>query len=290
MGVKNGLGRHNAILSPDEEIQGTKWADIATIIYIITIGVAKLSVAVFLLRIAVKRTYAWILRISMVILVLWSLAIFFFAIFTCWPVAYQWDTTIQGGTCASDSATVGAAYSFSIISIISDWLYALIPIPMLWNVHMNVQTKVSVATILSLGITASVATLVRIRYLSGIANQSDFLYTASTASVWTTVEIGLCITAASMVTLRPLLRALNIPGFSSNDNSRTTPQREWTGGGHRMAGPSISSGHEFGTRPDGIQVLTTLDQSESITVSEQGSQEFILLEGPRMTKNGSALR
>lgn len=35
---------------------------------------------------------------------------------------------------------------------------------------------------------------------------------------WTLVEPGVAITAASLVTIRPLLRSLNVAGFESNDS------------------------------------------------------------------------
>jgi hypothetical protein len=112
----------------------------------------KASIAVFLLRIAVKNVYKWILKISLAIIVLWTAGIFFFNIFQCSPVAFQWDFTIPGGKCVPGDSLVAAAYAFSILAVLSDWLYALLPIPMLWSVKMNLQTKISVTLILSLGI------------------------------------------------------------------------------------------------------------------------------------------
>lgn len=112
----------------------------------------KASIAVFLLRIAVRRRYKWILKISLAIIIIWTIAIFLFNIFQCTPVAFQWDFTIEGGKCVDGAQLVNAAYAFSVLAVLSDWLYALIPIPMLWSVKMNLQTKVSVTLVLSLGI------------------------------------------------------------------------------------------------------------------------------------------
>jgi hypothetical protein len=90
----------------------------------------KLSIALFLLRIAVKRLYIWILRISMVVVTIWSVAIWIYELFQCMPIDAQWNYTIKNAKCA----------------------YALLPIPMIWSVQMSVQTKMTVAFILSLGI------------------------------------------------------------------------------------------------------------------------------------------
>jgi len=112
----------------------------------------KLSIALFLLRIAVTRTYIWILRVSMAVVAIWSVAIWFYDLFQCIPVEAQWNYTMKDAKCVSGSSFVAAAYSISVMTIISDWLYALLPIPMLWSVQMSVQTKATVAFILSLGI------------------------------------------------------------------------------------------------------------------------------------------
>jgi hypothetical protein len=112
----------------------------------------KLSIAVFLLRLAVKRTYIWILRISMVVVAIWSVAIWIYDLVQCIPVQAQWDYTIKNAKCVSGPSFIAAAYSISVMTILTDWLYALLPIPMIWSVQMNVQTKVTIAFILSLGI------------------------------------------------------------------------------------------------------------------------------------------
>ncbi len=153
----------------------------------------KLSIAVFLLRIAVKRPYVWILRISMGVVAIWSVAIFIYDLFQCVPVQAQWDFTIKSAKCVSGPSFVAAAYSISVMTIVTDWLYALLPIPMIWSVQMSVQAKATVAFVLSLGIlyaaslalltrqqtnedcSASVATLIRLKYIVELANISDVL-------------------------------------------------------------------------------------------------------------------
>jgi len=79
---------------------------------------------------------------------------------------------------------------------------------------------------------ASVATLIRLKYIIELADISDVLCKSllrtllfrlwltvvgngTTAMVWTLVEPGVAITAASLVTMRPLLRTLKFPGFES---------------------------------------------------------------------------
>ncbi len=112
----------------------------------------KLSIASFLLRLAVQRRYKWILWISMGIITVWSLASFLWDLFQCSPVQAQWDFTIKNSQCATADQVVMGAYALSVMTILSDWLYALLPVPMVWNVKMTKQAKASVVVVLGLGI------------------------------------------------------------------------------------------------------------------------------------------
>ncbi|KUJ14592.1 uncharacterized protein LY89DRAFT_752697 [Mollisia scopiformis] len=218
-GVHYGIGKHNAVLSQDNQIESLKYQAFATLSYVVNMMFIKLSIAIFLLRIAIARPYIWILRISMAVVVIWSLAIFIYDLFQCLPVQAQWDFAIENARCVSGDSFAAAAYSISVMTILTDWLYALLPIPMIWSVQMSIQAKATVAFILLLGIFASIATLIRLKYIVDLTNVSDVLYTGTTAMVWTLIEPGIAITAASLVTIRPLLRALNLSGFSSDHST-----------------------------------------------------------------------
>lgn len=54
--------------------------------------------------------------------------------------------------------------------------------------------------------------------------------------VWTLVEPGVAITAASLITIRPLLRALNFSGFDSTNPYTNNPSRSRpTPGTHNLS-------------------------------------------------------
>lgn len=112
----------------------------------------KLSLGVFLLRLATQKRYKWIIWASMGVVFIWSTALFFWDIFQCKPVKSQWDYTIPVYTCVSAQEVVNAAYALSVLNILTDWLYALLPIPMIWNAKMTMQAKITVGLVLSLGI------------------------------------------------------------------------------------------------------------------------------------------
>ncbi|KAI8952467.1 hypothetical protein F4801DRAFT_588939 [Xylaria longipes] len=226
MGLSYGLGRHNKSLSQYDEIEALKYQALATATYVSNMWLIKLSIGLFLFRLAVQKVYKWILGVSIVVVGIWSLALFLWNIFQCSPVPAQWDYTILTNDpkshCVSADAVVNAAYALSALTVLSDWLYALIPIPMIWQVKMSAQAKWSVIAVLGLGVFASIATLIRLRFLADLIDEDDILYAGTDAMIWTLIEPGIAISAASLATIRPLLRRWKISGFTHSERSRFT--------------------------------------------------------------------
>nr|XP_036583058.1 integral membrane family protein [Colletotrichum truncatum]KAF6791954.1 integral membrane family protein [Colletotrichum truncatum] len=152
VGVQDGLGHHNRALPQKKEVSALKYQALATATYVLDMLFIKLSIGFFLLRLSNSKVYNWILYISLAIVTIWSTVIFFWNIFQCSPVEAQWDYAIPNSRCVSPNDVVAAAYSISVMTILSDWLYALLPIPMIWNVKMTKQAKATVIVILGLGI------------------------------------------------------------------------------------------------------------------------------------------
>ncbi|ODA81736.1 hypothetical protein RJ55_00239 [Drechmeria coniospora] len=242
-GVHRGLGRHNQAVPVDDQVAALMWQALAAAVYILDMMFIKLSIGVFLLRLSVGSVYKWILRVSLFIISFWSIGIFFWDIFQCSPVMRQWDIRIDG-RCAGAGEIISAIYALSVMTVLSDWLYALLPIPLLWNVKMTKQAKATVIVVLGLGIFASFATLVRLKFLSGIEEMNDLMFTATDAFVWTVVEPGVAIIASSLATIRPLLRAMKIRGFQSSDDDSPSTGGQYPP--HLSRATARGSMHGFG--------------------------------------------
>ncbi|PHH69906.1 hypothetical protein CDD80_6376 [Ophiocordyceps camponoti-rufipedis] len=248
-GVGKGLGKHNAALSIPDLVAALMWQSNAAAIYILNMMFVKLSIGFFLLRLSnLWAIYKWILWISLGIVVGWSVGLFFWDIFQCIPVQKQWDFRIETGHCASPEAIVDSVIALTVLTVSSDWLYALLPIPMVWNVKMTRQAKVTVVIILGLGIFASIATLVRLRYLDGLKQINDLSYTGSDTLIWSIIEPGVAIFAASMATIRPLLRYCKIKGFTTQftrtrtaDASQLAKEKEPEDPGRKPAGENAAA-------------------------------------------------
>ncbi|TVY27410.1 hypothetical protein LHYA1_G004176 [Lachnellula hyalina] len=233
LAVHYGTGRHNADVTAENAIEAIKYQTLAELFYIPETAIIKLSVGFLLLRITPNgaKVYRYIIFTSMIILSLWTIISFFIVLFQCYPVSYAWDQTSGKGTCKDAIVVVNAAYAFSAMDILFDWGFALLPLPMLWDIKMSLQVKMSLLLILGLGVFASTATIVRLKYVIELADVNDNLYSPSETLVWTLVETGLAIIAASIATLRPLFRRFHIPGFyGSGPHSNSHPRQRTTTG------------------------------------------------------------
>ncbi|KAM0272182.1 hypothetical protein ACHAQH_008832 [Verticillium albo-atrum] len=121
-GVNNGLGMHNDALAQPREIRALMYQALATATYVLNMMLIKFSVGIFLLRLTTSKGFIWTIYVSLAIVAIWTLVIFFWNIFQCHPVEAQWDYTIEHATCVTSDQIVSAAYSISVMTILSDWL------------------------------------------------------------------------------------------------------------------------------------------------------------------------
>jgi hypothetical protein len=180
----------------------------------------------------------------------------FFTIFQCRPVAHYWNRSSTKGRCLDINVLLGIVYMYSGVAAACDFTIGSLPIFMVWRLQMKRGTKFVLSTILGLAYMfvysnfplilelmlmmsrASVAVIVRIPFLH-YAGRPDFLCElirivhiplrsnladeTTQISIWSNVEASLGIAASSLITLRPLLRALTNPGSSiTNQHGRVT--------------------------------------------------------------------
>ncbi|GKT48321.1 uncharacterized protein ColSpa_08502 [Colletotrichum spaethianum] len=236
-GVTNGAtGKHITELTVDQAAVSLRAWYICEVLYSpITLAI-RTSIALLLLRLAPNKIHRWIIYANLV--VVWMISIAFFCIMTfqCMPPSYFWRQLYgDPGSCIDLNIVPDATIAHSIISALSDWCMGLLPIALLWNVNLNRRTKVLVAILLSMGMVAGVALIVRIPYVKRLAISADFLYETIDVAIWSVLEPALGIIAASVTSLRPLFhnwgfgwssksKESHPSGFNTNDpNGRKVP-------------------------------------------------------------------
>ncbi len=201
-----------------------------------------------------------------------------------------------------------AAFFNSSVAILTDVVFALLPVPILWNVQMNWRVKSAVAAILSLGIFAAVAAIVKVTFLGAYGQHGDFLWDSADITIWyaqllrlsalsllpshaltvifsrTTVEICIAIIAASFPCLKPLAKRLldstspsgrygtsKYRGYVRNDTGPTPKSNAATA-------PRSQTASEFEMYSRGAKFTTDVKTG---TPSITGSEESILPQDPK---------
>ncbi|KAK8091485.1 hypothetical protein PG997_001846 [Apiospora hydei] len=205
--VVYGAGRHIVYLPPAVATTGLKINFVGQVIYLWAIPAVKMSIGLFLLRIAPNKHYRRTLQGAMVFTMLYTLFCFVTLLVQCTNIAILWDPTVQA-TCWSKETLQMLSYANSIINILTDMFFAVLPAPMLWNVQINMRTKASLICIMGLGVFAVAAAIVKSFYISNYGKTGDFLWDSTDLTIWISAECNTGIIAACLPTLKPLFKRI----------------------------------------------------------------------------------
>jgi hypothetical protein len=150
-GVANGTGQHVADLSKEANAEARKWWYCCYPTYAVTMALTKMSITFFFRRVIVERVHRWILVMAAVLTVVSCFIFFFACVFQCWPVSYFWNKYSQTGTCIPDAIVIALAMLFSVINIITDFTFALMPAWILSHLNMKRKTKLALCVLMGLG-------------------------------------------------------------------------------------------------------------------------------------------
>ncbi|KAF2090858.1 hypothetical protein K490DRAFT_15008, partial [Saccharata proteae CBS 121410] len=225
-GVIYGTGRHHWDNTPQNVVKALRFWWFCELFYILASTTLKISVGVFLLRIAANKRHRLLIRLLIAGCAVFGVTYFFNALFECKPFHIYWTQNPGAKGCVRSDIVVRSMLAASGINAIADWTFGILPIFMVWPLKIPTRAKLWVAAILALAAIGSTATFIRIPYLFTLADTDDFLWSTTDVSIWSTVEPGIGITAGSLATLRPLLQKM-IQKFGSgttNPNSAKDPE------------------------------------------------------------------
>lgn len=147
-----GVGRHFATLSATNQVESLRWGAILNAITPWMCTLPKFAIIMTLKRILDynKRTAIlfWGLALtSQATVVVLTLYMFL----QCTPVAYQWDRSIAGGSCASATTYLTLIYLVFVYSTVLDVFFALYPVPYVMRLNLPLKTRIGLSLSLSLG-------------------------------------------------------------------------------------------------------------------------------------------
>ncbi|CAN9336731.1 unnamed protein product [Alternaria alternata] len=137
-------------------------------------------------------------------------------VWACLPVEASWNYSLRPPPLGNGSAkcfsrdTFGRIALFNaVINCLTDFLLALLPVPLIWQLKLNVRTRMSLIAILSLGVFAGAAGVFRATVFNTILHDPR-RFVHDKWMMWNYVELTVGIIAGSLPALKPLfLRVLN---------------------------------------------------------------------------------
>ncbi|KAM3086189.1 hypothetical protein ACMFMF_000144 [Clarireedia jacksonii] len=168
-----------------------------------------MSIASYLIRIAIKPMHIWFIYLSMGLFLAYSVGFFVVLLMQCRPIVHFWRQVLgdTDGICWETSIIAGVAYGHGGTSVLTDLTLGIIPAFIVADLQITKRTKIAVAFTLALGSIASIATITRIPFLRDLANTSDYLYSVTNVIILSVVEMAVGIIACCLATLKPLLRS-----------------------------------------------------------------------------------
>ncbi|KAH9207631.1 hypothetical protein DL95DRAFT_395890 [Leptodontidium sp. 2 PMI_412] len=204
----NGKGMHAASIRPDEFVRYFHWTYFHSIIVTVGISLVKLSVGFFLLRLATGKPHRIFLWCVIAFLVAFTFSSAGTIAFSCIPIRASWDRMSEpDAKCFSTRTFTNIGLFNSIVNIITDVLFASLPIPIVWKLQVNMRTKLSLICILSLGYFACVCSIVKTTIQVNVLKDPDSTR-KDRYSIWNAIELYVGLLAASLPALRPLFKSM----------------------------------------------------------------------------------
>ncbi|KAK2036895.1 hypothetical protein LZ31DRAFT_613746 [Colletotrichum somersetense] len=227
--VKGGIGRHTSELDAGSIVIALEVWYTCEILYAFISALIRTSICFFLLRILDRGIHTGaksILQATVAAVWASSAVYLFIIIFQCDPPSYYW-AKFEGlqGRCHPATLVPNATIGHSVVAAVSDWIIAVLPMSILWQLQMKREKKIRLLFFFGIGMIAGVIMIVRIPYIKVLEISADFLYQTVDVALWSLLEPSIGIIAECIATLRPLLNTCGLgkrskqKSFSSWRNS-----------------------------------------------------------------------
>ncbi|KAK8108446.1 50S ribosomal protein L36e [Apiospora sp. TS-2023a] len=205
--VEGGYGKDVWVLTESQITYGIKYLIITEPIYLASLGVVKVSILLFYLRIFPKQSGHHRFRILCWVMIaavsLYTVVHMLILIFQCWPTSYAWTRFFgdyDAGTCKDLEAST---ITHGVLNMAADWIIFVMPIKGLVELKMKRAKKVLAIAVLAWGLGGSVCSvfrLVELIHVRKIDFKEDPNVTLRLAKflIWSTAEVNSTLFCACM--------------------------------------------------------------------------------------------
>ncbi|KAE8165146.1 hypothetical protein BDV40DRAFT_309604 [Aspergillus tamarii] len=206
--VHHGTGRHAVELTETQRILSAKFNWMSQGFHVMATNWGKTSVALFLLRImGTAKHHQMVIYGGITLLTIINTVSLYTMFGQCTPTEKRWDDSIEG-SCWPPTVQKNYAFFQGSASAFSDFALAIYPLRTIAGLQMAPKVKIGLSCVLSLGIVAMAAAIVKTINISSLTERADFPWDTVDLSIWTSIEQYLIILAACIPAMTPLVNIL----------------------------------------------------------------------------------
>ncbi|KDN63874.1 putative CFEM domain-containing protein [Colletotrichum sublineola] len=194
--------------------------------YLTCLGLTKISVLFFYLRIFPNKSFRYATYATMSYIGLSTTILLFMQIFQCIPFSYNWDGwkgDFGPHSCLNMNVL---AFVAAGVSISHDIIILLLPIPLLWHLNMGLRSKLSIFIMFSLGIFILITSCVRLRYITLFTRSLNPTWDFTDPLIWSGVEVSVSMIVVCLPTMRILLKRAMPKLFASMASVRISAPKK----------------------------------------------------------------
>lgn len=172
--VSSGAGKHTHDLpNPLSQVPGViKWNTAYQIDNVICVNLTKLSILLFVLRIANSKKVAYLIYLVMFSMSVVNITTVGALVSQCRPLEKLWNPT-KPGKCFYEAELSRFGYGQGVVNVLTDFFCTSTPVFILWNVKIKRRLKFAISGLMSIGLAATASQIVRVIALNSL-NAEDY--------------------------------------------------------------------------------------------------------------------
>ncbi|TLD05449.1 uncharacterized protein PgNI_09238 [Pyricularia grisea] len=286
--VLYGLGQSQDAIwddSPDRLTKCLLYLIVAQIFGVSTMGVAKVSLGLFLLRLVTKPWHRWAIWAAIAALLVDTAVCAFAFAFQCTPPAFLWDKTIPGGSCPLPITPFAIALGTGCV--LADLFFAVFPCVFVWQLNKPFQERLLIAGSMSLGLAAAACGVKRTIGLGGLQS-ANYTIDAIPTCAWSIAELAITLVCIAIPVCLPLFRqVLKSVGLTGNE-APALPGKKEDGGENGKGGPVFALRTFGGSDMPGSK--STKSWQRSSRIRDDAESELSLRRSPTEEVRGTRNR
>lgn len=203
MMARYGAGYHAWEIRKPEYYNWLKWFYASTVVYCPAAFFTKATILLLMARVfAIERRVSKGIKIFIWCLLLGYIPIEFLRIFTCFPIRTYWDPSVRNAHCLNQRKIFFSSLS---LSIVTDLIILIVPIPLTWKLRMPLRKKIKIVLLLGAGGVATALTMFRTYKAVRFLDSDDITVDYTPIDILTALEITIGFVCACLPSLNLLI-------------------------------------------------------------------------------------